>query len=325
MTTIETYLSSFEAYLSHHPFEGFPDRLYEPANYLMKLGGKRFRPVMLLMACDAYKNSFKEALPAAMAIEVFHNFTLVHDDIMDSAPLRRGMPTVHERWDTPTAILCGDMLMFKSILFLQELPHLFLQEALTMFNKTAIEVCEGQQLDMLFESREQVDIPEYLNMIMLKTSVLLGCSFYLGARIGGAQKEDALALYEFGKNLGIAFQLHDDLLDAFAEDAMAFGKQIGGDILSNKKTYLLITALQKADVTQLENLKYWLKSDNTSSNEKVATVKALFIETGAKQAAEQEQQHFYNMALEALKPVNISDESKTKFRAFAQMIMKRTK
>ncbi len=306
MTTLEGYLNSFENYLLKNPFEGEPASLYEAANYIMQLGGKRIRPAMVLMACDAFHNSFEEALPVALAVEVLHNFTLVHDDIMDAAPLRRGKPTVHKKWDEPSAILCGDMMMFKSIMLLQQLPNDKLQDALSMFNKTAIEVCEGQQLDMLFETRSHVSIPEYLQMISLKTSVLLGCSFYLGAIIGGAKAEDAKALYSFGKNLGIAFQLHDDILDAFAEDATAFGKQIGGDILANKKTYLLITALQKCTAEQLENLKFMMEDKDFPAHEKVEAVKEIFLLTGAKQAAESERQHYFTQAIADLKKVNIS-------------------
>ncbi len=325
MMKLETYLAPFEDYLSQHPFQGEPASLYEPANYMMQLGGKRLRPAMVLMACDAFQGSFKEAFPAAMAIEVFHNFTLVHDDIMDAAPLRRGKTTVHIKWDHATAILCGDMMMFKAVLFLQELPVTLLQEALSMFNKTAIEVCEGQQIDMVFEQRKKVEIAEYIHMITLKTSVLLGCSFYLGARIGGAPKEAASAMYEFGKNLGIAFQLHDDLLDAFAEDAVAFGKQVGGDILSNKKTYLLITALQNADSTQRELLNGWLQNSDINPEAKVAAMKELFVLTGAKKATEQAQQNYYNVALEALQAVPLSSEWKVYLQGFAQLVMQRSK
>jgi geranylgeranyl diphosphate synthase type II len=325
MTTLETYLQSFENYLAQNLFEGAPASLYEPANYMMQLGGKRLRPAMVLMGCDAFKNSFEEALPAALAIEVFHNFTLVHDDIMDAAPLRRGNPTVHKKWDEATAILSGDMMMLKSVMFLQKLPEPIFQDALSVFCKTGIEVCEGQQMDMLFETRNNVSIPEYLDMIALKTSVLLGCSFYLGAIIGGAKKADAMSMYNFGKNLGLAFQLHDDILDAFADDAIAFGKQVGGDIISNKKTYLLITALQNADAIQKEKMEHWLHLKDFDANEKVEAFKELYVLTGAKREAEEERQRFYTLALEALGVVNIDDEKKSFLRDFAHSIMRRTK
>ncbi len=256
MNPLESYLKSFEDYILQYRFHGEPASLYEPANYIMQLGGKRLRPLMVLMACEAFSGSYEKALPGAMAIEVLHNFTLMHDDIMDAAPLRRGKPTVHKKWDQTTAILSGDMMMFQSIMMLEKIPEHIFSDALKIFNKTAIEICEGQQLDMIFEKKTEVQIHEYLNMIALKTSVLLGCSFYLGAIIGGASKEDANALYDFGKNIGIAFQLHDDILDAFSDDE-AFGKQIGGDIIANKKTYLLITALQNADEQQKRTLENW--------------------------------------------------------------------
>jgi geranylgeranyl diphosphate synthase type II len=325
MISLENYLGSFETYLEQNPFIGEPASLYDSANYIMTLGGKRLRPCMVLMGCDALKNSFEEALPAALAIEVFHNFTLLHDDIMDKAPLRRGKPTVHKKWNESTAILAGDMMMFRSVMLLQKLPASIFDEALTLFNKTAIEVSEGQQLDMLFESRAEVSIGEYVHMITLKTSVLLGCSFSLGALIGGATKKEADGLYEFGKNLGIAFQLHDDLLDAFAEDAAAFGKQVGGDILSHKKTYLLITALQKADGQQKQKLNYLLTESNIVAAEKVASMKALFENTGARQAAENERQYYFEKALTALDSVSLPEDKKIFFRNFAQTVMQRIK
>ncbi len=325
MTLLEKYLGSFENYLIEHSFNGEPASLYEPANYIMQLGGKRLRPVMVLMACDAFRDSYEEAMPAAMAIELFHNFTLIHDDIMDAAPLRRGNPTVHKKWGQSTAILCGDMMMIKSIIFLQNLEATISSDLLSMFNKTAIEVCEGQQMDMLFETRNDVGLTEYLTMITLKTSVLLGCSFYLGAIIGGAKREEAKAFYDFGKNLGIAFQLHDDILDAFAEDAIAFGKQVGGDILSNKKTYLLITALQDANPKQKELLEQWLSIKDYDQQEKIAIFKELFVLTGAKQKAEDAQQQFYNRALEALHTVRLSEAKKKTFHELAYGIMQRTR
>ncbi len=311
--------------MSEHPFQGTPASLYESANYLMQLGGKRLRPAMVLMGCDAFKNSYETALPAAMAIEVFHNFTLVHDDIMDAAPLRRGKPTVHIKYNEPSAILCGDMMMFKSVMFLQMLPEKHLQEVLTVFNKTAIEVCEGQQLDMLFETRNDVSIDEYLHMIALKTSVLLGCSLKIGALVGGASNAEAERLYEFGKNLGIAFQLHDDILDAFAEDAEAFGKQVGGDILSNKKTYLLITAMKQANENQQAEISNWISLKNFDNDQKVMAMKSLFEATGARTAAEEEQQRYYTKALASLSETSLPNDTKKVFESFADMVMKRTK
>ncbi len=325
MNSLEVYLRSFESYLDGHPFQGKPQSLTDAANYIMHLGGKRLRPAMVLMSCNAFKRNFEEALHAAMAIEVFHNFTLVHDDIMDAAPLRRGQATVHHKWNSSTAILCGDLMMFEATMFLQKLPLDILNEALTMFNTTAIEVCRGQQMDMLFETRNDVSIEEYLEMISLKTSVLLGCSFYLGALVGGAEKTNAEALYQFGKNLGVAFQLHDDILDAFADDPILFGKQIGGDILSNKKTYLLLKALNLADAKQLFELQFWLSNEPNDVNEKVQSVKQLFQVTGAKKEAEAEQQRYYSLALEALEMVTMEEETKKEFSDFAAYVMHRKK
>jgi len=325
MKMVDDYLKAFEDYLSLHPFKGEPASLFESAEYMMQLGGKRLRPVMVLMGCDLFAADFREALPAAMAVEVFHNFTLVHDDIMDKAPLRRGRPTMHYRWDEPTAILSGDMMMVKACMFLNELRLPILKEALNIFNETAVDVCKGQHLDMLFEHREEVGISEYLEMISLKTSVLLGCCFYLGALIGGAPSEEALALHRFGKNLGIAFQLQDDILDAFATDPSKFGKQVGGDILSNKKTFLLITALKNANPTQKEQLRHWMSDSMVASDEKVKAVKEIFIATGARKETEAEQLLYYNKALDALSYVSISDDKKMALGAFAESVMHRTK
>lgn len=325
MTVFTEYLQQLEEYIGSHPFTGNPASLYDPANYIMSLGGKRLRPVMVLMAADAVGGKAANALPAAMAIEVFHNFTLVHDDIMDAAPLRRGKPTVHTRWDTPTAILSGDMMMFHSVMFLQQLPPDVFLKVLPLFNATAIEVCEGQQLDMDFEKRNDVQVSEYLNMIALKTSVLLGCSFQIGALCGGADDTLASHLYDFGKNLGIAFQLHDDILDAFATDESNFGKQVGGDILANKKTFLWLKALEQGSAAQQQELKSWELTRDANPEAKIAAVKKIFVESGALQRTEEEMQMFYTKSLEALESSALPSGKKQHLTDFAAMVMQRTK
>ena len=229
--------------ISNTTYSGSPGELYDPMNYILQLGGKRLRPVTALLASQLFGSTLDRALPAAKAIEVFHNFTLVHDDIMDKAPLRRGKQTVHEKWNDNIAILSGDTLLIEVYNHFLEGEYTNLSEILKVFNRTAIEVCEGQQLDMNFETRTDVTLAEYMNMIRLKTSVLVGGSFKIGALVAEASKENADLIYEFGVNLGIAFQLQDDYLDCFGEPEK-FGKQVGGDIISNKKTFMMLKAME---------------------------------------------------------------------------------
>lgn len=266
---------TLEQHIQKLDLKGNPPELYDPITYLMDLGGKRIRPLLTLLAYGLYKKDYQKVLTPAAAIEVFHNFTLMHDDIMDNAPLRRGKATVHEKWDDNTAILSGDVMLVKAYsLFLSIAPE-HLKESLQLFSKTAAEVCEGQQLDMNFEKREFVSEAEYLNMIRLKTAVLLGFSLQLGAVLAGASREDATYLYDFGVNIGIAFQLKDDLLDVYA-DKEKFGKQVGGDILANKKTYLLVKANELATGPANESLQKWLKAEAYNPEEKVKAVTTLF-------------------------------------------------
>jgi len=266
---------TLEQHIQKLDLKGNPPELYDPITYLMDLGGKRIRPLLTLLAYGLYKKDYQKVLTPAAAIEVFHNFTLMHDDIMDNAPLRRGRATVHEKWDDNTAILSGDVMLVKAYgLFLSIAPE-HLKESLQLFSKTAAEVCEGQQLDMNFEKREFVSEAEYLNMIRLKTAVLLGFSLQLGAVLAGASREDETYLYDFGVNIGIAFQLKDDLLDVYA-DKEKFGKQVGGDILANKKTYLLVKANELATGPANENLQKWLKAEAYNPEEKVKAVTTLF-------------------------------------------------
>ena len=226
-------------------FPGYPAKLYEPISYILSLGGKRMRPALLLMACELFGGDVNKAISPALAIEVFHNFTLMHDDIMDNAPLRRGKTTVHERWNKNVAILSGDVMLIEGYKLMMQVEDRLLRPILDIFNTTAVGVCEGQQLDMEFETRDVVDINEYINMIRLKTAVVLGGALKIGALIGGAPAKDADLLSQFGVQLGVAFQLQDDILDVYG-DPEKFGKQVGGDIISNKKTFLLIKALELA-------------------------------------------------------------------------------
>ncbi|AKP51512.1 polyprenyl synthetase family protein [Cyclobacterium amurskyense] len=272
---LEDIRISLEQHIKELELKGNPPELYDPITYLMGLGGKRIRPLLTLLAYGLYKEDYQKVLTPAAAIEVFHNFTLMHDDIMDNAPLRRGKATVHEKWDDNTAILSGDVMLVKAYdLFLSITPE-YLKESLQLFSKTAAEVCEGQQMDMNFENREFVSEAEYLNMIRLKTAVLLGFSLQLGAVLAGASKEDSNHLYDFGVNIGVAFQLKDDLLDVYA-DKEKFGKQVGGDILANKKTYLLVKANELAEGSVNENLQKWINSTSFNPEEKVKAVTSIY-------------------------------------------------
>jgi geranylgeranyl diphosphate synthase, type II len=268
---LEEMQHALEEHIHNLDFQGKPIELYEPIQYLMQLGGKRIRPLLTLLAYNLYKDSYKSILNPAAAVEVFHNFTLMHDDIMDKAPIRRGEATVHEKWNENTAILSGDVMLVKAYEMLLDVPGDKLPTCLRLFSKTAAEVCEGQQLDMNFEASETVTEAAYLDMIRLKTAVLLGFSLRLGAVLAGADPKDAQKLYDFGVNIGIGFQLKDDLLDVYANKSL-FGKQVGGDIISNKKTYLLIKALEIADGKPKADLKNWLEKKNFDPEEKVKAV-----------------------------------------------------
>jgi geranylgeranyl diphosphate synthase type II len=284
-----------------------PSELYEPISYMMSLGGKRLRPVLVLMACQLFDSNVSKAINAAHAIEVFHNFTLVHDDIMDNAPLRRGQQTVYTKWNMPIAILSGDLMMIKATQFLTKTETNELKILIDIFNKTAIEVCEGQQIDMNFEARNDVTHEEYIQMISLKTSVLLAASLYIGAIIGGASNHDAEHLYDFGKNIGIAFQIQDDILDSFGEGDKV-GKKIGGDIASNKKTLLLIellSACHKDDKALLEKL----MSDTNETN-KINVVLELYKKYKLKEFAESEKSKYLRIAFESLEKVNGNVDAK---------------
>lgn len=267
---------NFETYFNHRHFPENPSTLYDPAEYFLGLGGKRIRPVMCLMGNELFDEIHPDAYPLATAVELFHNFTLIHDDIMDKAPLRRGKPTVHSKYGEPTALLGGDVMLVVAYDYLNRIENTYLKKIVHLFNLTARQVCEGQQLDMDFENKAEVSLEEYIHMISLKTSVLLAASLRMGAILGGAGEGNQLQLYEFGKKLGIAFQVQDDYLDAFG-DPEKFGKQVGGDIMANKKTFLLIHALETANPSQRTELLRLLKTDESAKVEKVLN---LFKECG---------------------------------------------
>lgn len=267
---------NFETYFNHRHFPENPSTLYDPAEYFIGLGGKRIRPVMCLMGNELFEDIHPDAYPLAAAVELFHNFTLIHDDIMDKAPLRRGKPTVHSKYGEPTALLGGDVMLVVAYDYLNRIDNRFLKKIVHLFNHTAKQVCEGQQLDMDFEKISDVSLDEYIHMITLKTSVLLAASLRMGAMLGGAGEGNQLHLYEFGKKLGIAFQVQDDYLDAFG-DPEKFGKQVGGDIMANKKTFLLIHAMETANPVQKAELERLLKTDESAKVEKVLN---LFKECG---------------------------------------------
>lgn len=323
MHTILNYQEYFLDYLSKNTTEKEPKNLYEPISYILTLGGKRLRPVLVLMSCEIFGGSYKKALDAALAIEVFHNFSLVHDDIMDDAPLRRGKETVHEKWDINTGILSGDAMLINAYQLFENYEGDIFRQLAQLFSKTAIEVCEGQQYDIDFETRDDVTIPEYLKMIEYKTAVLVAAAMKMGAIIAEASDNCRSFVYDFGRLLGIAFQLQDDYLDAFGDPA-TFGKQVGGDIIENKKTFLYLKAIENADDSlkkQLEGL-FSLHPENPS--EKIQTVKGIFETTGAKESTRQEIEKYTKMAFEVLERLSISDDKKKVLEVFGKQLMNRT-
>ena len=306
--------------------DSLPEKtLYQPIEYILSLGGKRVRPVLVLLSGNAFGANQNHLIRAALAVEIFHNFSLLHDDIMDKAPLRRGKPTVHEKWDSNAAILSGDAMLIEAYKQLTMTGEKHLKEMLDLFNTTSLEVCEGQQLDMEFESRTQVFASEYIEMISLKTAVLLGCSLEMGAILGDAQKSDCKHIYNFGKLCGIAFQIQDDYLDAFGnpED---FGKQVGGDILSNKKTYLIIKALEMADVEtkkELENI--YFQDTIADGDRKVERVLELFRDLGIDEITEQESIRYFQLAKDEIDNTSLSEGDKKGFLGFLELLQSRKK
>jgi geranylgeranyl diphosphate synthase type II len=302
-----------------------PLGLYEPIDYVLSLGGKRIRPVLTLLACKLFSDNEQAAMPAALAIEVFHNFTLLHDDVMDRADTRRGMPTVHKKWNDNTAILSGDAMLIKAYQFLQQVSADKLPHLLPLFSQTAVEVCEGQQYDVDFENSLDVTLPQYLEMIRLKTAVLLAAGLKMGAIIGGANNQDAQALYDYGINLGLAFQLRDDYLDSFG-DAAVFGKKIGGDICCNKKTFLMITALQKAQGEDLQALQNWMNCNDTNRfEEKVQAVLAIYRKLHIDTLCEEAIHNYFTKSVGSLENVQLADNKKEILIKFANDLMGRNK
>ncbi len=298
-----------------------PRGLYEPIGYVLSMGGKRIRPALTLMACNLFSEDIQPSVNTALGLEIFHNFTLLHDDIMDHADVRRGKPTVHKKWDDNTAILSGDVMQIASYQYIAKSPSPFLKPVLDLFSQTAAEICEGQQYDVDFEKRENVEADDYLEMIRLKTAVLLGCALKSGAIIGGAGEEDASLLYDFGINIGLAFQLKDDLLDVYGDEA-TFGKKIGGDILCNKKTFMMIHALDLAKNEVAAELQSWLKiSDKSRSEEKIKAVTSIFSKLGVKQICEDKMQFFYTKAIANLEKVSVLDNRKQELRKLAEKLM----
>ena len=322
MQNIEAYQKSFINYLEDFAVSKEPENLYAPINYILKLGGKRLRPVLTLMTAEVFGVQAKKALDAALSVEVFHNFSLVHDDIMDDAPLRRGQQTVHEKWNINTGILSGDaMLILAYQLFENYEPKIF-QSLAKLFSKTALEVCEGQQYDIDFETRNDVTIPEYLKMIEYKTAVLVGAAMKMGAIVAEASEQDQDGIYDFGRYLGIAFQLQDDYLDAFGNPE-TFGKQVGGDILENKKTYLYLKTLELGTEKEQSSLLNIINSDSISESEKIASVKSLYNSSGASEVTQRAVKDYTNKAFEVLKSLNISEEKKQLLQLFGEQLMNR--
>lgn len=323
MLSLESYLKSFEEFLSTNAkFPTAPQNLYEPCDYLLNLGGKRIRPIVCMMSNEAFGPLSTNAMYAACAIELFHNFTLIHDDIMDAAPLRRNKETVHQKYGLTAGILSGDVMNIWAYKCVEQIEDQYLAKVLRVFNKTAVEVCEGQQLDMDFEKRFDVTIPEYIHMIALKTSVLVAAGFQIGALLNNASEQDAALMYEFGKNLGIAFQLKDDYLDTFGT-SNKIGKQIGGDIISNKKTYLAIKALEVANEAQKAQLT--TLADETNQETKVAATIELFKTLHIDTVTMNEIEHYNKIAMDALEAISLPKENKQAFYQLAQYLLHRDK
>ena len=323
MHSIKELQTIFKESIQDFKLNDYPAGLNSPVNYIMGLGGKRVRPVLVLAACEAFEGDIHKAIKAALAIELFHNFTLMHDDIMDNASLRRGKETVHEKYDLNTAVLSGDVMVIYAYQLLQDLDSAIFKKIFNIFNLTAVQVCEGQRLDLNFETQEKVAIDEYIKMIEQKTAVLLGCSLKVGGFLAGTCDEDAEDLYEFGRNLGIAFQIQDDILDTFG-DEKEFGKKIGGDILQNKKTYLLIRALEMSDNVQEETLMHCLNHIQ-SEEEKILKVKNIFNSLDVKRDAERAKQEYTEEAFNHLDRISIPMENKKVLYALANGLLNRNK
>ena len=322
MFTASQLLDKINTHISEIQFTREPKGLYEPIEYILSLGGKRIRPVLMLMAYNLYREDVASIYDPAAAIEVYHNHTLLHDDLMDRSDMRRGKPTVHKVWNDNTAILSGDAMLILAFRLMTAAPSEHLKEVMELFGLTTLEICEGQQLDMEFESRDNVTEDEYIEMIRLKTAVLLAGSLKIGAILAGATAEDAENLYNFGMQIGVAFQLQDDLLDVYG-DAAVFGKNIGGDILCNKKTYMLIKALDHADKEQLSQLEHWITIADFNPVEKIAAVTDLYNQIGVKGLCENKMVEYSDKAMDSLAAVSVSDEKKKELEKLIKELMYR--
>lgn len=322
MEKLEAYKQKINHFLASEKFKKQPSNLYDPIDYTLKLGGKRLRPILALAACDLFGGNVDEALRPAIGIEIFHNFTLLHDDIMDEAPQRRGKETVYKKWNSNIAILSGDTMFALAYSYFNSIDSGKLPAILETFTQTAIEVCEGQQYDMDFESREDVAISEYIEMIRLKTAVLLGASLKIGALLANAQADQAQLIYDFGVNAGLAFQLKDDWLDAFGNEDK-FGKSIGGDIAANKKTYLYLKCLEKASPDDRRKLIELFSGKQYEPAAKLRQILDLFETYQVKEESTREMEHFFNLALDAIMRTNVPQNKKTDLIGFAEWLYKR--
>ena len=317
------YQQEFLKYLESKNWIQEPKNLYEPIDYILQLGGKRIRPVLTLMAADIFAQDYKKALPAALAVEVFHNFTLVHDDIMDDAPLRRGKATVHEKWDINTGILSGDAMLILAYQYFENYEPKVFQKLAKLFSKTALEVCDGQQLDVDFETRNDVTIEEYINMIRLKTSVLVAAALKMGAIVAETEDENADLIYDFGLNLGLAFQLQDDYLDTFG-DPETFGKQIGGDIIENKKTFLYLKALEVSNSEDQKKLEFFYNQKLEENSIKIIEVTRIFELNDIPVLIKEQISNYTEKAFNTLSKMDISEENKQNLKGFGLWLMNRT-
>lgn len=322
MHSIVQYQEIISKHFSDLTISKQPDTLYEPIRYILSLGGKRMRPVLTLMSAEVFDADYLKAINAATAVEVFHNFSLIHDDIMDDAPLRRGNQTVHEKWNINTGILSGDAMLILAYQFFESYEPKIFRELAKLFSKTALEVCEGQQYDVDFETRDDVSIVEYLKMIEYKTAVLVAAAMKMGAIVAETSEENANLIYDFGLNLGIAFQIQDDYLDAFGNPE-TFGKQVGGDIIENKKTFLYIKALEFATQTEKEQLLHLFSIQPNVNTDKIQLVKEIFNSSGASLATQQAIKDYTFEAFKTLEKIDISDEKKQVLKKFGESLMSR--
>lgn len=304
------------------PYDRKPQSLYEPIIYTMSQGGKRIRPVLTLLSYYMFRDDIRQALPCAMGLEMYHNYTLLHDDLMDNADMRRGNMTVHKKWDANTAILSGDSMLVLSYQLMSQCPQEMLQQVIDTFTITALEIGEGQQYDMDFEKRTDVTEEEYIEMIRLKTSVLLACAAKIGAILAGASSEEQNHAYRFGEQLGLAFQLQDDFLDVYGDEKV-FGKKIGGDITSNKKTYMLIKALERAEGIDKQQLEYWIEAQEFDRSEKVNAVTEIYTRLGIDTLAKERIDKYFTSALNHLDAISAPAERKAELLSFVQQMMRR--